>query len=98
MLAVTIGTSANAGSCSRENSCSCFDVPAVRNFSLAPPSPGKSTKSAKKQTQRKLTTDLPVSDPYTDPTFGTSLGTGVPPVGYPSSLHLANDPSESFDY
>jgi hypothetical protein len=87
MLAVTTATSANAGSCSRENLRSCFNFPAVLNFSSAPAiSEQLFTEEHPNQTQHKLTTDPPAPAPYTGPTFGTSLSRGAPTVGYRWSL------------
>jgi hypothetical protein len=38
------------------------------------------------QVQQKFTTDPPATAPYTGPTFGRSLGTRAPIVGYQWSL------------
>jgi hypothetical protein len=86
-ITAAIVTSADAGSCSRENSRTCLNFPAVVNFSSVPTiSEQIVTQEPTNQKQQKLTTDPPTPAPYTGPTFGRSLGRQAPTVGYQWSL------------
>ena len=78
-ITATIVTSADAGSCSRENSRTCLNFPAVVNFSsVSTISEQIVSQEPTNQKQQKLTTDPPTLAPYTGPTFGRSLGGQAP--------------------
>ena len=89
-LAVAIAmlaTNAVAGSCTPGNSRNCLNFPASLNFSSVPAiSEQIVTQEHPVQVQQKFTTEPPATAPYTGPTFGRSLGTHAPTVGYQWSL------------
>ena len=80
---------ANAGSCPRDKSRDCFDIPAVINFSSLPEI-SKKIVNEEKIEQKPLKNpaqDPAASAPYTGPMIGTSPRPGrVPTVGYYWSL------------
>src|SRR4051812_23191227 len=86
-ITAAIVTSADAGSCSRENSPNCLNFPAAFNFSSVPTIAEQIVaQEPTNRKQQKLTTDPATPAPYTGPTFGRSLGRQSPTVWYQWSL------------
>jgi len=82
-----VATSVDAGPCPRGNSRNCLSFPAALDFSSVPTiSEQIVTQEHPTLVPQKLTTDPPATAPYTGPTFGRSLGTHAPTVGYQWSL------------
>ena len=88
LTAVWAATVVNAGSCARDTSRNCLNVPATINFSSVPEISNQIVGEEKLQpTSQKLNTDPPAPSPYTGPMIGTSPVPGrTPTVGYYWSL------------
>src|SRR6516162_2850535 len=84
---VLTATTADAGSCMQGNSRNCLNFPATLNFTSLPTiSEQIVTEEHPVQAKQKFISDPPATTPYTGPTFGRSLGTHAPTVGYQWSL------------
>jgi hypothetical protein len=82
-----VATSAGAGPCPQGSSRNCLSFPTALDFSSVPTiSEQIVTQEHPAQVPQKFTTDPPATAPYTGPTFGRSLGTHAPTVGYQWSL------------
>src|SRR5215472_8024087 len=88
LSAVWVATAVDAGPCARDQSRTCFDLPATINFSSVPEISNQIVAEEKiKQAPLKNPAEGSTSTPYTGPIIGTSPRPGrTPTVGYYWSL------------
>jgi hypothetical protein len=88
LSAVWVATAVDAGSCARDKSRNCFDLPATINFSSVPEISNQIVDEEKiKQAPLKNPAEGSTSTPYTGPMIGTNPRPGrTPTVGYYWSL------------
>ena len=89
LSAVWVATTVDAGSCARDKSHNCFDLPATINFSSVPEISKRivGEEQVQQQPLKNPAEGSSTSTPYTGPIIGASPRPGrTPTVGYHWSL------------